>query len=184
MELFEAVYYFENLKNKKIIIDTDGDLKIELMFLKENFYHLIGMHKLGEELTYRDKKSFYKKLLDRKSDNLVNQQIAEKIMQCENYLEVKERLYFFNRIPWLYIKKELHDLTSVRVEDKGIKADYYLSFKIHQKIDGQRIPKYIYLFFSYDEYNKVYCPVSFFSRKKKKRGYSGEKIKRVDKISL
>ena len=151
--LYEAaVFYKDNLENRRFNISItrrNKNLSLELLFLPQHFYHLIGLHKLTD-LPYlkRSSSNVYKEILLKKLTYpriAKSEHIDEILNRLINY---KEMLNILNADSLFF--KSLHG------KFKGIDSDCVLTRMISQA------PLFSFLFLVNNK--NVYFPRSFFTR--------------------
>lgn len=166
MELIEACSYFKQLSElESIELNTvDGNI-IKCKFLIENFKHLCGLQKL-KDLDFLQKMR-HKQMFEYCS-NLKNQ---EEVKNSDFYsLEVRDRIYYFNRILWVIMKGDMFKTPKTFYTNKhsksksSIKSDYYFKYIINEKSSNTIDSIYLVLHFvTYD--GSYYVPSSFYITK-------------------
>lgn len=84
MILQELIDTYEELKKYSFIIDRGDDGQIVIKFKNENFYHLVGLHKINIKMFFpnniksQDKRYKYMKKNVEKFNNILENQISDK----------------------------------------------------------------------------------------------------------
>lgn len=160
--LFDAaVFYRDHLLNKRFLITISRKKEqrsLEILFLPEQFYHLIGLHKLTD-LPF----------LSRRSDNIFREILAGKITYqdiCKSVhiMEMHDRLIYYKEMLNVLQADSLF-FKSMRGRFKGIFSDCVLTRSVNDTA--------IYSFLFLKQNQDVYFPCSFFTRNEQ-REYTKE----------
>lgn len=143
-----ATFYKDNLENRKfrLVAGKRGKtLEFDIVFVTENFKHLLGLHKLIDlPLMGRNSEIIYRQILNGKTT-------LSDIEKSGFYNEIKPRLDNFIRIKTTLFGKELM-IKSLHGKFNSINADYMLT----DIFDG----RYAHLFLKGKE-NSLTVPITF-----------------------
>ena len=100
-DVFECAQFYSTLLNKKYTITLENDFKFSFYFTPNNFYHLIGLEKLGNISAFKGKSSglIFKKILQKE----ISPQI---IKNHKKYGMIANRIKYFERIGDLLDKEQ------------------------------------------------------------------------------
>lgn len=106
MGIYECLKLYNSLLNKIFILNIEGGLRLELMFSKKNFKHLLGLQKLFDvSLLSETAKNVYNLVSDQK---ITDKHIRESIY----FNKIEERLLYFYLIPELLKSKIIVEFNS------------------------------------------------------------------------
>ncbi len=153
-KLLDCANIFNDLLKKKYILYLEDGSMVELTFSKDNFKHLLGLHKLVDITQIASNSST--KILKQISKNI----ITDKTLKSSTaYNEIEERLLYFHLLPTLLSSKIIVDFdptkTPIPSGSKLRKAEYIL----YNKIDNIKVA---HLFLGKDRANNLYYPLTFF----------------------
>ena len=83
--------------NKRYIFSIEGNISFSIEFKKDNFHHLLGLHKLKDQqlLVIRKPQNDAAKIYEK----ILNQEIPSKIVeQSTNYWRIENRIKYFEKI--------------------------------------------------------------------------------------
>lgn len=150
-KISRAIEMYEVLMNKRYIYELLNGDSLEVIFKKENFPHLIGLHKLIDISEFNRLNN--KMIKGNKVFKMVkNKDIEEeKIINSPNYEKIELRVENFHKINDLVFNRVIYDFDRTKVRTY-IKADLVL-YKVE---DGM----YIHLFLVKDKFGK-YVSMTF-----------------------
>lgn len=156
MELHELHKNFKDLTHKRFSISFDCGETIEIVFKTAHFYHLSGFQYLTNSNTiFKKKEHAYRDCIP----------FVEKIKDDPSYEDVKERIYYFNRISQTILYGQY-----VRVEGNGrntkIKCNYIITLPLIASkyySNQNNIVDQINLHIRLSDDKKFYIPVSFYT---------------------
>lgn len=156
-----ALFYKENLSNRRfeiIISKQRKEKSIELLFLPQHFYHLIGLHKLTDlPFLKRSNAKIFQEILSQKITYL-------DIRKSAHINEISDRLLYHQEMLNVLNADSLF-FRSLYGRFKGITADCVLT----RSIDEESIFSFLFL----KQNQMVYSPCSFFTRNEQ-REYTKE----------
>lgn len=137
--------------NKKYIYELLNGDRLEVVFKKENFPHVIGLHKLTDIIEFNRLNN--KRIKGNKVYNMVKgKEIKEEIiLNSPNYEKIELRIDNFYRINDLVFNRVIYDFDRTKIRTY-IKADLVL----YTVQNGM----YIHLFLVKDKFAK-YVPMTF-----------------------
>lgn len=146
-----AIKTYEGLMNKKYIYELLNGDSLEVIFKKENFPHVIGLHKLVDINEFNRLNN--KTIKGNKVFKMVkNKDIEEeKIVNSPNYEKIELRVDKFHKINELVFNRVIYNFDRTKVRTT-IKADLVL----YTVEDGM----YIHLFLVKNKFGK-YVPMTF-----------------------
>lgn len=124
-KLEEVMKDYESLTNKCYVYDLVDKGEIKVFFKKENFPHVIGLHKL---LNIKDLKRLYYKKISGKNiyKQLENKKISsEMIFKSPHYKKIEDRFNYFYKVKELVFEKVIYDFDRSKLRST-IPADLVL----------------------------------------------------------
>lgn len=172
-KISRAIQMYEGLMNKKYIYELLNGDSLEVVFLKENFPHVIGLHKLVDISEFNRLNN--KTIKGNKIFKMVkNKDIKEeKIINSPNYEKIELRVENFHKINELVFNKVIYDFDRTKVRTY-IKADLVL-YTVEEGM-------YIHLFLVKDKFGK-YVPMTFIIEPNDKY-IKGQKDFSISKLSI
>ena len=151
-----AIFYKENLANRRFEITIsrkNEERKIELLFLPQHFYHLIGLHKLTDlPFIARRPGNIYREILSKRIT-------YSKISKSTHFAEMSDRVLHHQEMLKVLHADSLF-FKSLHGRFKGIESDCVLTKSINDE------PLFSFLFLKKN--SNVYFPCSFFTRNEQK----------------
>lgn len=124
MDILECLRIYDTLLNKIFILHIEDGLRIELTFTKNNFKHLLGLHKLSDVKLLKRKGQVIYNLI---SDNTITNELISKSIY---YDKIEERFLYFYLIPELLQSKIIIEFNSsicpFRKYSTKLNTDYIL----------------------------------------------------------
>ena len=151
--LYEAAaFYKDHLLNKRFLITVSRKKEqrtLEILFLPQQFYHLIGLHKLTDlPFLSRNAGNIFREILERK---ITYQDICKSV----HVMEMHDRIVYHEEMLNV-LKADSLFFKSMRGYFKGIFSDCVLT----RFVDNEPVFSFLFL----KQNNQVYCPCSFFTR--------------------
>ena len=151
--LYEAAaFYKDHLLNKRFLITVSRKKEqrtLEILFLPQQFHHLIGLHKLTDlPFLSRNTGNIFREILERKST-------YQDICKSVHVMEMQDRLVYHAEMLNV-LKADSLFFRSMHGYFKGIFSDCVLT----RSIDNEPVFSFLFL----KQNSQVYCPCSFFTR--------------------
>lgn len=160
----EAINYYEKLVTfGKIEIQVSDGISVPLIFKKNNFYHLAGLHKLSFSVLELISSRSHSERVRTALNKCKELDIQNAIKGDANYNEIRDRIYYFNRFLWVITCSKVKKIEGVKGEGTSIDGDYYFIFEICEKFEGKIKKSYLDLFVKKD-FEGVFVPSSFYIR--------------------
>lgn len=176
IDLQQLAIEYSRLLNKKFCYVFSGGLEIQFQFKMENFYHLLGFHKLTDVTVVKmveehklKKKDFFKYVRDGKitmntTDSMIVEEYEDKILSIQDSKKKsdlgeikKHRFQFFSETKVLELLK--HD--PVIDFDKDGCETYIEADKVFFKLIAEK-SRNLNLFIGYDDNSKKHFVSTFF----------------------
>lgn len=156
-DIKECAVLYQSLLNKKYIFSIEGNTSFSIEFKKDNFHHLLGLHKLKDQqlLVIRKPQNDAAKIYEK----ILNQEIPSKIVeQSTNYWRIENRIKYFEKIFDTLDKdkcKIIIDFDPSKVGDSSLKNTKYILYV--------RMPEGYFLFtLGIVRNSKIYPETMFF----------------------
>ena len=151
-----AVFYKKNLENRRYEISIsrkNEKRKLELLFLPQHFYHLIGLHKLSDlPFLKRSPANIYREILSKKLS-------YPDISKSKHFGEMSDRLFYHQEMLNVLNADSLF-FKSLHGYFKGISSDCVLTKSVHHES--------VFSFLFLKQNQNIYFPCSFFTRNEQK----------------
>lgn len=154
--LLESAKVFDNLLSKDFVLVLENGLSLRVVFKREQFYHLAGLHKLEDlpELAINKRMSagaIYKRI--------IRGELTEKHLKKSSfYFKVEQRIKQFALVKSLLNAQVVIDFDDKLLSEAKLKADYLL-FK--------RLDSGAYLHLALRITGEISAPISFFYEQSK-----------------
>lgn len=159
-DIKECAEFYCSLLNKKYIFTLENNIKFELIFLKSNFHHLLGLGKLTD-ISELNLKNNYADIVFKKI--LKGEISPQKISKSCFYHKIEKRVLYFDKITDMLNPdkcKIIIDFDKSLVSNgTNLKFTKYILY-IHKNDD--------YIFFTLGEKNNGIYPETFFYESSKR----------------
>lgn len=154
--IYECAVLYQTLLNKKYIFTLEDNITFTLEFKKDNFHHLLGLHKLTDQqvLLIDKPQNTPAKIYDR----ILNQEITVKTIETStHYHKIENRIKYFEKIFDTLDKskcKIIIDFDPSKIENCSLRNTKYILYV--------RMPEGYFLFTLGDARNKKIYPETMF----------------------